>query len=221
MDNTYYHFLSVGKEYQESGITRLMVCYQLPPERVREIMNKKVLSDRKLSLYGEILVRREAALRLGCGLEQLKFARGGSGKPYLEGTPDFHFNITHTQGAVAAAFSSQPVGIDAEYKGREPNLRIARRFFSEEEYRYIMEESPLRSQRFLEIWTAKEAYVKWTGTGLTVPLSSFSVLKEEAAKKIKSFSIGKYQISLCGEAEASPEKGRLYTEKEFFSDLLP
>ncbi|MDR3361228.1 MAG: 4'-phosphopantetheinyl transferase superfamily protein, partial [Bifidobacteriaceae bacterium] len=35
------------------------------------------------------------------------------------------------------------------------------------------------SRRFLEIWTKKEAYLKWRGTGLAGGLESFSVLAPE------------------------------------------
>lgn len=88
------------------------------------------------------------------------------GKPYFKDIP-VSFNISHCKGfAVSAVTESEngEVGVDCE------NIRICRkntaaRVFSPKERQLIMN-SPDINLVYTELWTLKEAYVKYTGTGL-------------------------------------------------------
>lgn len=118
-----------------------------------------------------------ARLLLGYGLMQshgitdaviLKDKRG---KPYIDGHPDIHVSITHTNGCVACAVSDSPVGIDAECAG-DIRQRVTQKMFTENERDYAGN-SP---ERFFEIWTKKESYVKMTGDGLTHTASTIDTI---------------------------------------------
>ena len=115
-----------------------------------------------------------------------------NGKPYIEGSPVF-FNISHSASFAAVAFSDGEVGVDIELL-RDVDLRIAEKFHADEQ-RYVFSSEDKRTA-FFEVWTAKEAYLKKSGTGITVPLNSFSVI---GMKDIHRLSYENLIITVCSE----------------------
>ena len=79
------------------------------------------------------------------------------------------YNISHSGDYVAVALSERPVGIDVEHKD-DRSFRITKRMFAREDAIYIGDSQ----QRFREVWTIKEAFLKCLGIGITVPLDSFT-----------------------------------------------
>ncbi|MDR2565046.1 MAG: 4'-phosphopantetheinyl transferase superfamily protein [Bifidobacteriaceae bacterium] len=104
------------------------------------------------------------------------WGRTDAGKPHLVELPEFQFSVSHAGPYVGAAFASGPCGLDVEPADRPVDLAVARRFAPDE--RDYVSSGPPSSQasRFLEIWTKKEAYLKWTGAGVGAGLAAFSVL---------------------------------------------
>ncbi len=97
------------------------------------------------------------------------------GKPYFENNR-VYFNISHSGTYVVAAVSEYNVGIDIQKI--VPDIhRVAERNFLPSECEYInrTEVDNERRQRFCEIWTVKESYLKNIGIGLRKPLNSFEV----------------------------------------------
>jgi 4'-phosphopantetheinyl transferase len=70
------------------------------------------------------------------------------------------------------------VGVDVERIRPETNaLELAERFFSPPEVKWLRSQPPAQLvPSFFACWTAKEAYIKAQGEGLSLPLSSFGVL---------------------------------------------
>lgn len=102
------------------------------------------------------------------------------GKPVFPEKYGVHFNISHSGGYAVLAFGEAPLGVDIE-EVKRADLKVAKRFFREEEYRYVSgREEAGQADAFCRIWTGKEAVVKASGAGLLVPLDSFSVLGEIA-----------------------------------------
>ena len=98
------------------------------------------------------------------------------GKPYWEGC---HFNLSHSGPYVALAVGESPVGVDVEcYRESRKTDALAKRYFTPEEMAFAADSQ----ERFLRVWTAKEARLKWDGTGLRTPLNSFSVLGDPLAQ---------------------------------------
>ena len=118
-----------------------------------------------------------------------------NGKPYLKNLPDFYFNISHSNKMQAVAVGDCEIGVDIEFL-RKVDLRVARRF-TKEEYDYITEADS--DMRFFEIWTKKEAYLKYTGDGILGGLNSANVLKSPIP--IKTYFKDGYVISVCCEKE--------------------
>jgi len=103
----------------------------------------------------------------------LQYCRNSRGKPYLVDYPELFINVSHSGDYAVCAVSDTEVGIDIQ-KLRNANFRIAQRYFTKTECEYIGNDE----LKFFECWSKKESYVKATGTGITVPLNSFSVLDE-------------------------------------------
>lgn len=121
------------------------------------------------------------------------------GKPYLRNREDFHFNLSHSGSWVVLAYSQSPVGVDVQQHRVQRNLEVfARRHFTLQEQQYVLEAEENRQNRFFEIWTGKESYLKYLGTGLHRKLSSFSVLQPEGGVKIHYRMLsGECSLSLC------------------------
>lgn len=87
------------------------------------------------------------------------------------------FNIAHTDDMIVIAVCRRgEVGVDVEHMARRVRAgALAQRYFSVAEAA-ALHALPLarQRQRFLELWTLKEAYIKACGKGLAIPLGSFS-----------------------------------------------
>ena len=130
-------------------------------------------------------VAAEALLCYALGTNNFHLEKTPSGKPFLPERKDFYFNLSHSGNWVVIAYGSSEVGLDVENLRSDTKIEaMARRFFAPEEQRYIFAEEDGRQQRFFEIWTGKESYVKYLGTGLQKDLTSFNVLSLEPGIRI-------------------------------------
>ncbi|UKS31243.1 4'-phosphopantetheinyl transferase superfamily protein [Paenibacillus sp. HWE-109] len=137
-------------------------------------------------LWAELLLRSLIIEEVRLPNAEIVFEFGPNGKPRLSGADHFHFNISHSGNWVACMVDSQPVGVDVE-QIQAYDEALTRSLFAEEEYRYITESSDPESRqfRFYQIWTAKESYIKAIGTGLSLPLHSFSLITPEGVEGVK------------------------------------
>lgn len=124
-----------------------------------------------------------------------EIARDIFGKPMLKDRPDIHFNISHTKNAIVCAVSEFSVGIDLE-RLRKINKSLVRRFFTRNEQEYVFSGEDCQDERFTQIWTMKEAYIKRIGKGLSIPLDSFDVLEQSGIYFFRYFG---YYISICSD----------------------
>ena len=144
-------------------------------------------------------VAAEALLRYVLGTNEYRLEKTPGGKPFLPDRPDFHFNLSHSGNWAAITWGSGEVGLDVEQIRHDARIEsIARRFFSEEEQRYVFANEADQHQRFFEVWTGKESYVKYLGTGLGIDLTAFSVLSPEPGLQIhrRKLPDGSW-LSLC------------------------
>ncbi len=91
---------------------------------------------------------------------------------------DVAFNVSHSGGVALFAFTRRrDIGVDVEQVRRESDLNtIARRFFSAHEQNQLAAmDSEERIEAFFRCWTRKEAYIKATGDGFSLPLCQFDV----------------------------------------------
>lgn len=150
-----------------------------------------------ISLFAGLLIRKEISGQLGILPEKLAFGYGEHGKPYLLNNNGYHFSASHSGSCIAFAGGDAPVGVDVE-RIREGKLKIAKRFFTDNEYGFI-EKSAEPDTEFFKIWTAKEAYVKMLGVGLSEPLQSFDVLDRSLSCGFCTRLLPGYALTVCAE----------------------
>ena len=158
---------------------------KLPKTRQKEIEKKKNLDDRKRSLAGDILIKKCLSKLYHIDEKELVFAKGEHGKPYVLNLPA-HFSVSHSLKYTVVAISNEPIGIDTEVI-RDFSAIVAHKTFNPIEKEYVAGNTPFRQKTqmekaFYEIWTAKEAYIKYTGKGLSGGINSLSF--EGSAKKL-------------------------------------
>lgn len=147
-----------------------------------------------ISLFAVHYVKFLAAKELLVPISNIEILHNEFGKPYIAAHPEWQFNISHADGMLAIAISNTGVGVDVE-RIRNADLKIARRFFTEQENKYIEVAKCDIEKRFFEIWTKKEAYVKWIGKGLNMSLNSFDVLNEPEI--YMTYYIKQFVLSIC------------------------
>jgi 4'-phosphopantetheinyl transferase len=149
-----------------------------PDERARED-TFLFEHDRHAYRVARALLRTVLAGYLGTSPSALAFSRGAHGRPELEGrgTPPLRFNLSHAPGlAVLAVTAAGELGVDVEDVERPGEwVGGASSFFAPAEVSALARvPAPRRRERFFELWTLKEAYLKARGTGLALPLDGFA-----------------------------------------------
>lgn len=129
----------------------------LSPSRKAHIDRFRHEGAKRQSLAGELVLRRLLAqLGIAAVIERLP-----SGQPVLADRSRF-VSIAHCDAHVVCAVSEKAIGIDIE-KIRPVKKGMAEKICTAEELQYVQGDDV----RFFEIWTAKEAYFKMKGTGIT------------------------------------------------------
>ncbi len=105
-------------------------------------------------------------------ITEYNIEKGEHGKPFIAEYPEIKFNISHCKGLVVCGFSDNDIGVDAELI-RDFSPRVMERIFSAEEKEFVMS-SEDKNRDFFRIWTLKEAYGKYLGTGLFSALNGSS-----------------------------------------------
>lgn len=125
--------------------------YLLMPEDRREKIDRlKNDNDKRLSLAAGVLNSLALLLNPGC-----------------------QTNLSHSGKIALCAFGDSDVGCDVE-EIKEANLKIAKRFFAPSEYDALCKSSE-PNELFYRLWTAKEAFMKCTKLGFSLPMSKFEI----------------------------------------------
>lgn len=177
---------------------------------------------------GEWLIRRVLQQVYGLSPQEYMIEREEGGKPYLTGqTRRIYFNLSHSGEYVVCAFSDAEIGADIEKIGHG-KMSLARRFFHPEEIRVLEEAGePKCKELFFTYWSVKESFLKYKGTGLRCPLSSFAVSDRDGEIRIRQGETylpvyvreckidPGYKCFICSEETGIPEIVR-FTEWQAF-----
>lgn len=127
---------------------------------------------RRRQLVACAALRQLLSVHLQRPADELRWEKAAHGKPYLA-DGSCHFNLTHSENVAALAVSSRELGLDIEDRTRRVEyMALGKRFFAAAEAAELERASDAR-HFFFEVWTAKEAYIKALGDGLTHPLDQF------------------------------------------------
>ena len=144
------------------------------PERKVRADKSRNQDAARCTIAAEALLRY--AVKSHLGISDFTMEKNPYGKPRLTGIHDFYFNLSHSGHWVVLACGATELGIDVEtIKAEQQKEKLARRFFTPEEQSFIFGEETGIDERFYQIWTAKESYLKYLGTGLQKALNSFCV----------------------------------------------
>lgn len=152
-------------------------------DRRNKLLSYKNPAKRKLSLYSSLLVRMSLCTFTNIPISKLIFSYNEYNKPILLSVPSIHFNLSHSKNCIICCINSHaPVGVDVEYLRPAP-LGIMDMSFHNIEKNYVLSTTIDRiDHRFFKIWTQKEAYTKYLGTGLIIPTTDFNTLDPAFAK---------------------------------------
>lgn len=155
-------------------------CYSQLSDTEREQQSRfNFKKHRRQYLITRCMVRNILSLyTVAARPEQWQFTSNSYGKPRISAPiPELlHFNLSHTHDAIVLGITQeQEIGIDIESLSRKVNsLEIAERFFSQAETTELRSlPEHLQADRFYDLWTLKEAYIKACGGGLSLPLNGF------------------------------------------------
>jgi len=149
---------------------------ELPREKHARIERYRKDGDKALAIVAHRLLCYMLKTQCGIVPQADQWRVGQNGKPYLLNA-DVHFNVSHSGEMVMCALHDMPVGIDIE-RMRMVSPNVPERIMSSEEKR-VYDLSDDQCKLFFQIWTLKEAYIKYLGVGMRMPLRAITVYPAE------------------------------------------
>ncbi len=160
-------------------------------------LNKKNPASRRESVAGLFLLERMLN-KAGICPSDFSFVRAASGRPSALGE-NFDFNISHSGDYVICAIEvadGARLGVDIQSPiAAERQKRLVGRFFAPDEVEYYKKHGE-SADIFLSMWTRKEAYLKYTGSGIAVDLRSVSTL-DRTDVRFFDYMCENCSVSLC------------------------
>ncbi len=142
-------------------------------------------------------VAADALLRVALGTCEYQIEKNEFGKPYVKGRDDFYYNLSHSGKYVVIAFGNGEIGVDIQQHRGDTDMRmIADHCFARDEKDYVWQSDRQIKERFYEIWTGKESYLKYIGKGLCKDMRSFSISDRKREIRLLYPEEG-YTLSLC------------------------
>ncbi len=156
----------------------------LSHSRRAHILRFQKEDDRRRSLMATYLVQK---LLKESGYENVSLETAENGSPYLKGCALF-VSISHSENGVVCAISDQEIGIDMERIKPVPN-GLVDYVCTKQEKAYIFSDvtntekditETSATQKFYDVWTAKEAFFKKNGSFVTDirSINTFSFAKQ-------------------------------------------
>ncbi len=138
---------------------KLFVCRDFESKLIKYNSNREALV-------------KEAALFCGVAKQEVDNAailREAKGKPHFDKL-NMHFSVSHSDALWTCLMGQSCCGLDVQYIKPCNFQKIAGRFFSENENKYVAVHG---IEGFFEIWAMREAYGKYTGEGFFGTMPDF------------------------------------------------
>jgi 4'-phosphopantetheinyl transferase len=186
------HVWLADLDLQDAAVEKLSSL--LDPQEKHRAARFLVLPARKQFVISRGFLRTVLGKYLDVDPRAIQFRLTSHGKPELAEDRGAYFNLSHTEGLAAIGITRvSSIGVDVESTRRKVEaLQLADRFFSRKEAEWVRAQAePMRASCFLACWTAKEAYVKAHGGGLSVPLDGFAIIPDPEQLQLKLEVFGK------------------------------
>lgn len=167
-------------------------------DTVRKVCGYKNPRVRRAKLLGEGMTRRLLLRLWGLHRDDYRIRIGEHGKPFVESRLPVWYNLSHSGDYIVVAFSHLEVGIDIEQK-KKARMEVARRFFHPAEIQCLQSlAGDEQDDLFFRYWSVKESFLKYTGSGLSSPLSGFEVRFDHPRPRIfLAENLQNLRISAC------------------------
>lgn len=183
-------------------------------KRQNNILKLRFEKEKITSLLTELLIRHEVSRQLHIPCSEVCIGYGDYGKPFLINDSNYFFSVSHSGNCIAFISSNCPIGIDLE-QIQKCNMLVAKHCFTSQEYKFV-EESIDANEAFYKIWTAKEAYVKMLGVGLSKCFKSFDILDKNLNCFFSTLCLPEYVLSVCSKKKTRDN----ITIEEIYEDSL-
>lgn len=186
-----------GPELIQLGRSEAIVCFaSVPPARevvgiLGELLGhaereraRRFVFERDASLFITAHALLRYVLWRATAVANWQFSVNQFGKPELRppfGNPHLRFNLSHSKALAACAICyGYDIGIDVEAADDDFRFdEVATHFFTEHERAQLASYPPTsRLAAFLRMWTLKEALMKASGYGFSLPPTSFEISLE-------------------------------------------
>ena len=196
---------------------------------VSEDRRKKTLAfryakDRALSLGAGLLLNLAIA-REAPGMRMPPEIRMGEyGRPFLAENGAPSYSLSHSGEYAVCAIGPETVGVDIEKIGTADEA-VARRCFLTSELQRVMRDGTVNAERFYSLWTLKESYIKFIGTGLSLDPLRFEILDTHPMRVMREGvempchfklyeELAGYKLALCMESDHFPDRAHVIGEEE-------
>jgi 4'-phosphopantetheinyl transferase len=136
---------------------------EISQQRRDQALKFKHEQGQRLSVAAYLLLKEGLRQEYGITTNPI-FGYHADGKPFLEGHPGIHFNLSHCRQAAICGLSQKPIGVDVE-SIRQFRSSLVDYTMNEEEVNQI-HESARPDVEFIRLWTMKESLLKLSGEGI-------------------------------------------------------
>lgn len=189
LQSPYVWFVTLPAAIAGDGLDRCLAVLD-DDERARAAAFK-VEPARQQFVVAHALLRMLLSKFRPVPASEWRFVRGEHGKPLLTTPGDaepLHFNLSHTNGAVVATVSTDgDIGVDVERIDPAIEITSFGSCLSASELSTLNGlPSTARSQRFYELWAAKEAVAKAVGTGISSAMAGIEIVTHDNSTRSRS-----------------------------------
>ncbi|MDD5017716.1 MAG: 4'-phosphopantetheinyl transferase superfamily protein [Eubacteriales bacterium] len=196
-------YFARSSDINSASAEEWMAC--LPDEKRQRIGRLKHAEHRNLALTAQRLLCFSLKREFSIVPSPDDWGVGEFGKPYLKSAEGVCFNISHSGCVAMCAVHDKPVGADIEHI-RPVDDSLAKRIMSDEEWQ-AYQNAIGKVRLFFKVWTLKEAYLKYGGTGISDALDRLIVYpagntirtNTEGCRFALIDSVDGYQAAVCAD----------------------
>ncbi len=187
-------FLPVSPEYTDRDRQLLQYISNTRSAKVERYIHD---TDKKNCLFNYLMVTYCISVYAKIDRDSIIYGYNNTNKPILVSHPNIHFNASHTKGFLCCMISDSECGIDVEHSSNAP-IDILDIAFSESEKNFLNNCNDSYSNynnTFFKMWTLKEAYTKYLGTGLYEDICKINTLSDHFNQNSMTYNYNNYVIS--------------------------